>query len=143
MSQSRNFVLLFFVGIALVSCSRSKTISRDELRSDLLSAASLASETELFIDQLQEGRVTPAFAEGHLAYLDKEALRSEKELGQARAGAVERIASAVEIGRAQLAFLTKVLTDLRENNGNKESLSAGRQQAAKIRTILEHAENGL
>ena len=50
--------------------------SREELHSDFLAAISLASETELFIDQLQEGRGTLTFAEGHLAYLHKEAVRS-------------------------------------------------------------------
>jgi hypothetical protein len=141
MSQSRNFILLLFVGVALASCSPPKTISRDELRSDLLAAISLASETELFIDQLQEGRVTPAFAEGHLAYLDKEASRSENELGQARAG--ERMTGTLEVGRAQLASLATMLADLKENSSNKESLSTGRQQALKIKMILEHAENEL
>ena len=72
MSQSRKCILIMVLGLALVSCSGPKTISRDELRSDLLAAISLASETQLFINQLQDERVAPAFAKGHLGYLSKD-----------------------------------------------------------------------
>ena len=90
MFHVRKCILILFVGLALVSCSRPKIISRDELRSDLLAAISLASETELFINQLQEGRATPEFAAGHLEYLRKDASRFANELRQARTD--ERIA---------------------------------------------------
>jgi hypothetical protein len=141
MCQSRKYILTLFVSLALVSCSRPKTISRDELRSDLLAAVSLASETELFIEQLQEGRATPAFAASHLDYLHKEASRSTDELRQAHAD--ERMAGALENDHAQLDSLAMMLADLKEKSVDKESLSAARQQAAKIRMILEHAKSEL
>jgi hypothetical protein len=139
MSQSRKYILTIVFALTLVSCSGPKTISRDELRSDLLAAISLASETQLFINQLQEGRVTPAFAKGHLGYLGTEGSRLDDELRQAKAD--EGLAGALGNGRAQLDSLTTMLADLKRKTGNKESLSAGRQQVTRIRMILEHAKD--
>jgi hypothetical protein len=141
MSQSLKFILILFVALALVSCSGPKTISRDQLRSDLLAALSLASETELFIGQLQEGRVTTSFAKGHLEYLRKEALRNADQLGQVRADG--RMAGQLEKGRAQLDFLVTLLADLKDKSADEETLSAGKEQAEKIRLILEHAKDEL
>jgi hypothetical protein len=111
MSQSRKCILTMFLGLALLSCSGPKTIPRDELRSDLLTAISLTSETELFINQLQERRVTLAFAEGHMKYLGKEASRLADKLRQAIAD--DRITGALESGRAQLDSLAMMLADLK------------------------------
>jgi hypothetical protein len=107
MSQIVNCILLMLLGLILVSCSHTKTISREERRSDLLAAISLASETELFIDQLQEGRVTQTFAEVHIAYLHREASRSADRLRQAPAD--ERMTGAIEKSRAHLDSLTTIL----------------------------------
>ena len=138
MFVGRRYVIPILAGMALVSCSGNKTLSRDGLRSALLEGISLASETELFIDQLQQGRTTQAFAEGHLAYLEQEAWRSANELRQARtAGRM----IAVENGRIQLNSLATMLADLKNKVGDKQGLSARRQQAAKVRTILEHAKD--
>jgi hypothetical protein len=63
MSRSGKCILIALLSLSLASCSRPKTISREALHSDLLAAISLASETELFINQMQEGRFTPALAE--------------------------------------------------------------------------------
>jgi hypothetical protein len=139
MSQGGKCILTIFLGLALVSCSHPKTISRDDLRSDLLAAISLASETQLLINQLQERRVTSAFAEGHLRYLGKEASRLADELRQASAD--DRITSALVSGRAQLNSLAMMLADLKNKTGDEESLAAGRQQAARIRMSLEHAKD--
>jgi hypothetical protein len=135
-----SFLVLFFV-LASVSCSRSKTISRAELRSDVLGAISLASETELFTNQLQEGRVTAAFAKGHFEYSFKEATRSANELRQGYADS--RIAGALENCHAQLESLATLLGDLKEKPFDKERLSAASQQAARIRMILQHAKEEL
>jgi hypothetical protein len=129
------------LSLSLVSCFRSKTISRDELRSDLLAAISLASETELFIDKLQQGRATPAFAKGHLAYVYNEASRSSDDLRQARAS--ERMVDALESGLAQLDSLTTMLAGLQGKTGDKESLSAARQEAARIRMVLTRTKDEL
>jgi hypothetical protein len=141
MSQSRECILTIVLGLTLVSCSGPKTISRDELRSDLLAAISLASETQLFINQLQGERVTPAFANGHLGYLSTEASRLDAELRQAKTD--EGLAAAHESGRPQLDSLTTMLADLINKTAEQESLFAGRQRAARIRLILEHTKDEL
>jgi hypothetical protein len=141
MLRRRTCVLIFLISLALASCSSSKTISPDELRSDLLAAVSLASETEMLIDQLLEGRVTSAFAEGHLTYLEKEALNSASELRRARAD--ERMASVLETGRAQVDSLATMLGALRKRTDDKEYLSVGTKQAARMRVTLEQAKDEL
>jgi hypothetical protein len=67
-----------------LSCSRPKTMTADDLRSDILSAISLASETQMFIQQMQNDRGTWPFDVGHLDYLRDEAIRSAKELHDAQ-----------------------------------------------------------
>jgi hypothetical protein len=141
MSQSGKYISTIFLCLTLVSCSRPKTIHADELRSHLMAAISLASETELFINQLQERRFTSAFAEGHARYLSKEASRLADELRHASADG--RIKSALEIGRTQLNSLEIMLAELEKKTGDRESLSAERQQATKIGMILEHTKNEL
>jgi hypothetical protein len=130
-----------FLLLSLFSCLRSNTISRDQLRSKLLAGISLASETELFIDQLQKGRATSAFAKSHLAYVYQEASRSADELRQTHVN--ERMADTLENGRAQLDSLATMLAGLKEKPGDQESLSAGRQQAARIRMALTQAKDEL
>jgi hypothetical protein len=87
-----------------------------------LAAISLASETELFIDQLQEGCVTLTFAEGHLAYLHKDAACSADEIRRARAD--KRMAGALENGRAQLDLFTTTLAGLNCGEGMMKCLYA-------------------
>lgn len=141
MPRSRTCTLILLLSLTLVSCSRPKTITRDELGSDLLAAISISSETELFIHQLQEGRTTASFAESHMAYLVKQATQSADELRRAHAD--QAIVGALENGRAQLDSLTGLLTALKNKTRYKENLSSAAQQAAKIRMILEHTKDEL
>jgi hypothetical protein len=141
MPLSHNCFLTVSLGLAMVSCSRSKTTSRDELRSDLQAAVSLASETELFTDQLEEGRATRAFAEVHLTYLEKDVARSAQELHQANPN--DSMVGPLEAGRTQLDSLARVLAILKEKSGDDESLVAGKKQAVRIQSILQHAKDSL
>jgi hypothetical protein len=141
MFRNHIYVFALFVSLASVSCSTPKTISRNDLRSNLLTAISLASETELFIGQLQRGRIAPVFAEGHLAYLGKEVSRLADELCQARAD--EATAAALETLRSQLDSLGSTLSDLKEKSGDRERLSVGRQQTVGIRMMLAQAKDEL
>ena len=129
----RKHILILLICLVLASCSRSKTVSRQELRSDLIAAVSLASETELFIGQLLEGRATPAFARGHLDYLRQEATRAADTLREAHAG--EGMAGQLESCRAQMAALALLLAGHRAEATDK--LSDDRQQARRIRLVLE------
>ena len=69
---------------ALTSCSRQKTMSRDELQSNLRSAESLAAETSTFIDYVRQNRATDQYAKGHAEYLLSAVGRIATELHQAR-----------------------------------------------------------
>ena len=131
----RKHILILLICLVLASCSRSKTVSRQELRSDLVAAVSLASETELFIGQLLEGRATPAFARGHLDYLRQEATRAADALREAHAG--EGMSGQLESCRAQMAALALLLAGHRAEATDK--LSDDRQQARRIRLVLEQA----
>ena len=131
----RKHILILLICLVLASCSRSKTVSRQELRSDLVAAVSLASETELFIGQLLEGRATPAFARGHLDYLRQEATRAADTLREAHAG--EGMAGQLESCRAQMAALALLLAGLENRAEATDKLSDDRQQARRIRLVLE------
>jgi hypothetical protein len=54
MRDMKRSVLSLIAVLVFVSCARAKTITADELRSHLLSALSLASETDLFIGQIDD-----------------------------------------------------------------------------------------
>jgi hypothetical protein len=113
-------------------------MSDQDLRSDLLVSISLASETELFIHQVQQDRVTTAFAKGHMAYLAKD---SADELRQAHANNATK--GALENGCEQLDLMAALLTGLKDKTGDKASLSAAAERAANIRMSLEHTKNEL
>jgi hypothetical protein len=138
---SRKRLLILLIGLAAVSCSSPKTISREELNSDLLAAISLSSETELFISQLQKSRVTTQFAEVHLEYLTKEVARSAHELSEGTPN--DGLAGAAENCHAQLKSLANILTGLKGKTGDMDRLSADKQQVERIQNVLEHSKVGL
>jgi hypothetical protein len=137
----RKPILILLICLILASCSRPKTVPRKELRSDLISAISLASETELFLGQLLEGRATPLFAQGHLEYLHQEATRAADALEEAHAG--EGMAAQLESCRTQMAALALLLAGLQNRTEAGDRLSDDRQQARTIRLILEQVNGQL
>jgi hypothetical protein len=70
-----------FVGLvivlALTSCATA-AIMDYQLHSDLHSALSLASETELFIQQIESGHLLAHFQAAHADYLRSEAARGQR-----------------------------------------------------------------
>lgn len=134
----RRAALVILLAIALLtSCSRTKIISQGELRSDTLSAISLAAETELFIGQVQQHRVTQHFERGHLEYLREEAAQQAKELRQS--DAAPALAPKLETCRSQLESLGAGLATLKKDPTDVDRLSALKQQAARMLTELEPA----
>jgi hypothetical protein len=101
----------------------------------------LASETELFIGQLLEGRTTPAFGQGHLEYLRQEEARAGNELREARVD--KNMTRQLEICRNQMAALASLLAGLENRTEDKSRLFASRRQAATIRLVLEQASGQL
>src|SRR5690348_18230940 len=80
MTRRLTAVLLLLLS---TGCSQKKTLTSDELKSQLTRAISFASEEEMFVDYIREGRATSNFAEQHAAYLDAEIQRSADELAKA------------------------------------------------------------
>src|SRR5436853_7367885 len=75
-------VLALGFSLVLCACSRHETLTTDELRSQLISARSLAAETEIFLDYVRQNRATKSYAQGHIKYLAEEIERSREELQQ-------------------------------------------------------------
>ena len=131
------------MSLALASCARPKTMTSDELRSDIRSALSLAAETKLFIEQMQNDGGTRAFAAGHLGYLRDEALRSAKELRESQSNAA--MAPRVGICAAQLDLLAReiaVLQDKVKADGT-HALSASKARLEEIHDALTRLETAL
>jgi hypothetical protein len=136
-ASRREHILILITCLFFASCSRSKDVSPEELRSDLASGVSLASETELFVSQLLQNRIAPAFAGAHLNYLRREAKRASDALQEARAS--EGMSSQLASCRAQMAELASLLANLENNTGDRNQLSHASEEARRIRKILEHA----
>ena len=137
----RALKLLLPLLLLQVSCSRQKTITTDELRSELTSAVSLAAETETIIDYVAQHRLTHNYALGHLGYLAREAQRSAKELDEAspEPATEQKLAESKE----QVASLSKEIAAARASMGNPEALAATKQEIAHTRAAIEKVKASL
>ncbi len=126
---------------ALTSCSRQKTMSRDELQSNLRSAESLAAETSTFIDYVRQNRATDQYAKGHAEYLLSAVGRIATELHQARPPADG--APEFAQGRTQVDALAAELSILRMRIGHSDELAREQHGIAAIRNALQVAVSSL
>jgi len=127
-------VLSLVAVLVFVSAASAKTIKAEELRSHLLSALSLASETELFIGQIEEGRILQQFRMGHADYLRQEARRQAQEMRESRSDSGDTRAPAR--CAEQLVLLIHELTVIRVPN-HDETLAGARQRVQAIREALK------
>jgi hypothetical protein len=127
--------------LVIASCARTKTITDDELRSHVLSAISLASETELLIGQIENGRITQQFQAGHASYLRREAERIAQELTQSQIDSAH--AQILRICSRQLDLLVRELTALQLPSDDKPALAPTSERVETIRKSLETAKAGL
>ena len=131
-----------FVSVAFNACTGSKTMTSDELRSDIRSALSLATETNLFIAQIQNDRGTRSFDVGHLGYLRDEVLRSVKELRESQADPA--MAQSVGTCTAQLNSLAREIAILQDKvkRNDAGALSASKARVEDIHDALTILETG-
>jgi transposase-like protein len=124
----------------LVSCSQSKTLTAEDMKSELASAVSLASETQMFVEQWQTDRLTGSFIKTHLDYLRQEARSSIKQLDESR---VEpSIAAKSEICRTQLKALHHELLVLQTDaDSHVRPLRMDCQRIEQIRKSLEDTKS--
>jgi hypothetical protein len=124
----------------LVSCSQSKTLTAEDMKSELASAVSLASETEMFIEQWQEDLLTPSFIKAHLGYLQQETRSSIEELEDTQAE--PSVASKAENCRTQLKALQHEFRILRTDaDSYVRPLRIDCQRIEQIRKSLEDSKS--
>lgn len=126
---------------ALTSCSHGKPISRDELKSKLRSAASIAAETGTFVDYIRQERATDHYAEGHIEYLSSELNRTAKELHDALppVGAEGQFTDS----RTQVDALAAELNNLRTHIRQPDQLNRDGSHIAAIGKQLQKAISSL
>jgi hypothetical protein len=124
----------------LISCSQSKTLTAEDMKSELASAVSLASETQMFVEQWQRDRLTGSFIKTHLDCLRQEARSSIKQLDESR---VEpSIAAKSEICRTQLKALHRELLVLQTDaDSHVRPLRMDCERIKQIRKSLEDTKS--
>ena len=77
------FLALAITAALPVGCSGRKSISRDEVQSEIRSLRSFAAEAEMFLDFVLRGQSTRRYAVERALYLEDEIRRSEQDVEQA------------------------------------------------------------
>ena len=132
------FHVLALAAAFSASCSRTKSIDRDQIRSEIRLARSFAAESEMFIDFVLEGRATRPYAEEHAAYLEDAVEQSAKEIeGRATDSVAE---DSVRECRAQLAMIARELSGIRGAVSDTNALGGARERIRQIRERLEQAD---
>jgi hypothetical protein len=133
------FALAFI--LVLCACSRHKTLTTEELRSDLISAKSLAAETEMFLDYVHQNRATKYYAQGHIEYLTEEMERSREELQESSPPQGE--ADAVQKLSAQFDALKAELHGIRGRLDDEAALATAKEHIERIRQALDEANSSI
>ena len=124
----------------LVSCSQSKTLTAEDMKSELVSAVSLASETRMFVEQWQKDRLTGSFIKAHLGYLQQQTRSSIEQLEDTQAEPA--VASKAEICRTQLKALQLELRSLRtDDDSHVRPLRIDCQKIEQIRKSLQDTKS--
>jgi hypothetical protein len=132
-------IVPFTIILLLACCSHQQRLSRDDLQSQLTSAASFASEAELFIEYVQQNRSTRAYAQGHTDDLTTEVKRSAEELRDASVS--PELEPSLDLCRTQLGLLTNALSDLHSGFDNPDALAAAKEKVRKIEEALQNADS--
>ena len=117
-----------------LGCSAS-FIGLDEAKANLETGISLAAETEMFLTFVAEGKSTPDFAKGHIAYLEQEVESMQKQLGQSppEPSASELVGEY----RAQLVVLRHELLRFPASMEDKNQWLTSRARISAVRKKLE------
>ncbi len=136
-------IVAFALGFILVmsACSRHKTLTKDELRSELISAKSLAAETEMFLDYVRQNRATRNYAQGHIEYLTEEVEQSRKELQESLPAQGEE--DARQKLSVQFDALEAELHTIRGRLDDQAALATAKEHVARIRQALDEANSSI
>jgi hypothetical protein len=127
--------------LVLCGCSRHKNPTTDKLRSELISAKSLAAETEMFLDYVRQKRSTKHYAQGHIEYLTEEIERSRGELQESSPAQGEQ--DVVQNFKAQFDALKGELQSIRGRMDDEVALSTAKEHIERIRRGLDEATSSI
>jgi hypothetical protein len=137
------FIALALIAASCAGCSRNKSISRDEARSEIRSARSFAAESEMFIEFDLQGHATRRYAEEHTSYLQDAVEQSAKELDRAvpEPGAEHYVREC----QTKLRMLSHELSGIRAAivHGDRDALAVARGRVGQIRKSLERVNSSL
>jgi hypothetical protein len=134
-SEGLRLFLLLLPLLLVASCTRHRTINQEELRSDLISAISVATEAEISTDRVAQGRVSDNFATGHFKYLGDQIKDSTEKLDESTPEA--GIKRHLQTCRTQMNALADELLPLQFETRNLEALATSQIRIAAIRKVLE------
>ena len=134
---------LVLVGVSvltLAGCSHSRqTVGRDELRSQITSAKSLAAEGAMFVDYMRQGRATRHYADGHLEFLIRELADSTTKLRDV--APVQGGDDALRTLRVQVNALEGELQNVRRMPDNQPTLAQAKVHLEQIQRVLDQAND--
>ncbi len=125
----------------LTSCSSTKILQADDLRSQVKQGAAFTSETRLFLDRISEDRVTRNFASGHLEYL----LHEVDDAVQQAHHSVPQSTVASQYGqyRSQMERLQQLLANLPNKLSDKSALAEADSELQHIQVALQRTLQSL
>lgn len=127
--------------LVLCACSSHKTLTRDDLRSDITSAKSLAAETSLFLDYVCQHRATEHYAQAHIEYLAQEIDQSRQELQKSSPAQGDE--HVLQILKTQFDALSAELHNIRQKLGDETALATAKQHVERIQRALDKANSSL
>jgi Tfp pilus assembly protein PilP len=127
--------------LVLCACSRNKSLTKDELRSELTSVKSLAAEAEMFLDYVRQNRATKFYAQGHIEYLTEEIEQSRKKLQ--KSSPVQGEEDAAQKLRAQFDALNAELHSIREKLDDVNALATAKEHIARIRQAVDKVNSSI
>jgi hypothetical protein len=134
-------LLCSMVAATLASCSRNKTVGRDDVRSQIRSANSFVAESEMFIDYIRQGHATHRYIDAHAAYLEDAVKQSEKELEQGNPQAGTR--NVIHECITDMDLLRRELSGIAALSGNNDGLAAAKRRIESIRKSLQKAYSSI
>jgi hypothetical protein len=130
----RGWIAVLVLPIFMGGCSPSRILKEDDLESALTVAISVASESERFVDSLEERRATAEYARQHPIYLAEELADSIKDLNEGTAE--PRLQTRVTECKDQMTELHREVLNLPASFGNSEALRAAKERLARDREQL-------
>lgn len=128
--------LVFLLPLCMLpaSCSHRSGISHEELRSIVRSSIALASDADMSLDYLAEGRSTQSFANGHFRYIAKQAEQNVRKLSDSRPS--PGIEQDFQDSQEEVKALASELASISSQSTGASIIRAAKQHITEIRRSL-------